>query len=424
MASAAVGVADAQTQTIDFNEARLQSGQSLFADKRYLDSIDQFRVAAFGYLNQPGALSNTLARMVLAQVAAGRLADADATIQRFLEIQRRFPSYPPPGLDGAAEGDFRAVLLRRVPEATLLGLPSLAPLVETEEQKIARLPEPARRKALEAASRRDPNSVVWPLALARDALDRSDAKEAEKWAAKALSIQPSNPEGLALRARARALRGQFAPAKADVAAIPAAALEKRPELYGDVLVVMVESGDWAGAEDASRLVPDRIAGRPDVVRARQKLASQRPRLSQAPPAPAPPQQAAGRPSPTPPSATAPAAPSSSREVLAESRRLVASGKAVEALRALAEALKSDPGNRDLRLAFLEAACLSGAYSEGATQVALVAPFGDAEAPSMFYAAVVLYETGKTDEARGYMRRAMPKVTGVLVDEYSRKILGQ
>ena len=42
---------------------------------------------------------------------------------------------------------------------------------------------------------------------------------------------------------------------------------------------------------------------------------------------------------------------------------------------------------------------------------------------MFYAAVVLYETGNEDEARGYLKRAMPRVSGPLVDEYSRKILG-
>ncbi len=424
----------AAAPTGDFNEARLQSGQSLYAEKRYLEAIDQFRVAAFGYLNEPGPLSNTLARLALAQTAAARPADADATIQRFLEVQRRFPAYPPPGLEGAAQADFRALLLRRVPEATLLGLPSLAGLVETEEQKIARLPPAERRRALEAASRRDPNSLVWPLALARDAVDRSDGKDAEKWAAKALGLDPSNPDGLALRARARVLRGQTAPAKADVAAIPAAALEKRPQLYGDVLVVLVESGDWAGADEASRHIPEAVANRPDVARARQKLASERPqRVAQAPrttPPPAttpqPQSPAARRPNPTPAPVAVPAAaaPSSSREVLAESRRLVAAGKAAEAQRALAEALKADPGNRDLRLALLEAACLSGSYREGATQVAIVAPFADAEAPSMFYAAVVLYETGRTDEARGYMQRAMPKVSGVLVDEYSKKILGQ
>lgn len=430
--SSAVVAAVAAAPTGDFNEARLQSGQSLYAEKRYLEAIDQFRVAAFGYLNQPGPLSNTLARLALAQTGAGRPADADATIQRFLEVQRRFPAYPPPGLDGAAQADFRALLLRRVPEATLLGFPSLAGLVETEEQKIARLPPAERRRALEAASRREPNSVVWPLALARDAVDRSDGKDAEKWAAKALSLDPSNPDGLALRARARVLRGQTAPAKADVAAIPPAALEKRPELYGDVLVVLVESGDWAGADDASRHLPESVANRPDVARARQKLSSERPqRVAQAPrttPPPAPPAQpqspAARRPNPTPAPAPAAVAHPNSREVLAESRRLVAAGKAVEAQRALAEALKADPGNRDLRLALLEAACLSGSFREGATQVAIVAPFADAEAPSMFYAAVVLYETGKTDEARGYMQRAMPKVSGVLVDEYSKKILGQ
>ncbi len=103
--------------------------------------------------------------------------------------------------------------------------------------------------------------------------------------------------------------------------------------------------------------------------------------------------------------------------------MISAGRAADAQKALSEALTADPDNRELRLALLEAACLARAYSEGAAQVTLVTPFVESEAPSMFYAAVVLYETGKTDEARGYLRRAMPRVAGPLVDEYSKKILG-
>ena len=98
------------------------------------------------------------------------------------------------------------------------------------------------------------------------------------------------------------------------------------------------------------------------------------------------------------------------------------GKAGDAEKALSEALKTDPGNRDLRLALLEATCLSRSYQKGAAQIALLAPFNEAEAAPMFYAAVVLYETGHGSEARGYLERALPRVSGPLVDEYSKKIL--
>jgi protein involved in temperature-dependent protein secretion len=91
---------------------------------------------------------------------------------------------------------------------------------------------------------------------------------------------------------------------------------------------------------------------------------------------------------------------------------------------LLEALRSEPNNRELRLALLEASCLSGAWSRGTEQIPLVTPFTQQEALPMFYAAVVLYETGRAEEARGYMERALPRVSGPFVDEYAKKILGR
>ena len=87
-------------------------------------------------------------------------------------------------------------------------------------------------------------------------------------------------------------------------------------------------------------------------------------------------------------------------------------------------MQSDATNRDLRLALLEAACLGRAYPTAAAQIPLVQPFSESEAPSMFYAAVVLYETGRVEDAQSYLKRARNRVSGPLVDEYSRKILGQ
>jgi len=112
------------------------------------------------------------------------------------------------------------------------------------------------------------------------------------------------------------------------------------------------------------------------------------------------------------------------DTLAESRRLVKSGRAAEAEKLLGEALKREPENRELRLAMLEASCLSGAWNRAAEQVARVSPLSESEAPSMFYAAVALYETGRPEEAKGYLQRSLPNVSGPLVDEYSKKILGR
>ena len=437
----------------DFNASRLRAGEDLYAEKRYDEAIDQFRVAAFGYLDQPAALSNCLIRLSLAQSAAGKTADAEATLLRFLELERSSASYPPAGLTPEIAAEFRSLLLKRVPEATLLSIPSLASLVETEEQKLAHLPAAQRRTALEARARKEPGSPTWPIAIAREALERGDAKDAEQWATKALAIQSNQPEALAIRARARIARGDCPGALHDLGALPPSEVERRPELNADRFVCLVEVGDWPAAEGAAATLPPSLSRRPDVARATQKLASDKQRRASgpastsasasAPKAPAAPPPAAPTPvpakqaqggaaKPAPAAATAPPAAekpradpaAQSRAALDESRRLVYAGRATEAERLLSSALQSDATNRDLRLALLEAACLGRAYPTAAAQIPLVQPFSESEAPSMFYAAVVLYETGQVEDAQSYLKRARNRVSGPLVDEYSRKILGQ
>ncbi len=273
----------ASAAPVDFNQARLDSGKFLYDEKRYLEAIDQFRIAAFGFLSRPDRLSASLARLSLAQTAASRPDDADATLGRFVELQRRFPTYPPPDLEPERQAEFRALLLKRVQEATLLGIPSLAGLVEIRAAEDRELPPAERRKALEAAARRDPSSAVWPVALARDAAQRGDWKEAERWAGTAITLEPSNADAIALRARARVMRGELAQARADLSVLPASELAKRPELYADVFVTGVDAGDWAVAADALPKIPANLTTRPDVAKAQQKLAAERQRQAAQPP---------------------------------------------------------------------------------------------------------------------------------------------
>jgi len=442
----------ASAQSPDFSEARLSAGQEAYREKRALDAIDQFRIAGFGFLERPSLLSETLARLALAYAAAGRTEEVEATLTRFLQVERRFACYGKVKLEPDVRAEFHSLLLQRVPQATLVSHPALTGLVETQEQKIAKLPSRERRKALEAAFRRDPGNVVWPLMLAREAAEREDHKRAVRWTGEVLKRDAENADALALRAHARAARRECAAALADVKALPESELARRPEIHADRFVCLVESGDWAGAEAAAKLVPEKLLLRSDVIRAEEKLAAERSRRGRetagnAGGAHSSPENRRDRPESAPPPAAPAAAPKgpaagaeeagkkpeenpapplsrATPEVLADSRRLVAARKVVEAQEILLEALRSEPANRELRLALLEASCLSRAWDRGVEQLSYVSPFSEEEAAPMFYAAVVLYETGRTEEARKYIESALPRLSGPFVDEYARKILGR
>lgn len=357
-------------QSEDFYETRLRAGQEAYRQKLAVEAVDQLRIAAFGFLDRPSLLSESLARLALAQAAASRSADVDATLSRFLGVERQFAPYAQIKLEPDAKTEFQSLLLQRVPQTTLLSLAGLAGLVETEEQKIVKLPSRERRRALEALFRREPGNAAWPLGLAREAAERQAHKDVERWAGQALRVDAGNSEALALRAHARAARRECAEALSDLKALPQAELGARPELHADRFVCLVERKDWAGAEGTFKLIPAKLMLRSDVARAERELAAERARRNK---------ENAG---------SAGAAAKSSERIGADRPERIAA-----------------------------------AWKRGTEQLPLVSPFTDAEAIPMFYAAVVLFETGRAEEARDYMTRALLRVSGPFVDEYARKILG-
>jgi hypothetical protein len=63
------------------------------------------------------------------------------------------------------------------------------------------------------------------------------------------------------------------------------------------------------------------------------------------------------------------------------------------------------------------------WNLGATQVAALKPFRESEPVYMFYAAVVLFETRRSTEARDLMQRALPRIIrSAYVDYYAKRIL--
>ena len=263
---------------------------------------------------------------------------------------------------------------------------------------------------MEAAARQDPASAVWAVALAREAADRGDWKETERcggtrpWRSSRTTGRAGGPgqgPGHARRARRRA---------PDLTSCPPPSWTSGPSST-PTCSLRVEASDWTAADAAAaRDSAGRCRGRMSRRLSRSSTPSGSAAPERRPPLSAPGGRAARENRFRPPTRPASFQPAQCRRAQQgsppESRRW--SRRAGPSRRArLSDALKADPNNRELRLALLEAACLCRSYRDGAVQVPLVAPFNDAEAPSMFYAAVVLFETGKPDEARGYLKRAMP-----------------
>jgi tetratricopeptide (TPR) repeat protein len=156
----------------DFYSSRLIEGRIAFQAGKAAEAATLLRIACFGLLDHPPALSEGLAWLALAQTKDGRTAEADATLSRFLEVEKRFAAYPSVTLPLAVRTDFEGLLVRRLPQGVLLSIPTLASLVEPEEKKIARL-RLERKRSKEAAL---PEPVPTAVPAAPPPPDREEAK--------------------------------------------------------------------------------------------------------------------------------------------------------------------------------------------------------------------------------------------------------
>ena len=392
LVAAATGYAPAARGTDDFYQARLQEGRIALQTGSVAEAADLLRIGCFGLMDQPLLHSEGLVWLTIAQDRLNRAADADATLRRFLDVEKRFAVYDRLPLTAETKKEFEAILVRRLPPEAFR-LPALARFVETEEQKLEKLSPKERRKAYEAKAAAEPANAAWPALVARLALEQGQAKDAAQWAGRALEIDAANVDARRTRAAALFARRDFAGALADLDALPPAALEASPALRADRFVCLAAEKQWEPAREAVKGLPEDQLARADVAAAARKV-------------PAPPAPVAGPPEETPVVATA-AAP--------------APAAGAPAAAAGAPAPRSE--GRDQLKARLEAACMASDWPAVVAHARAMEPFRDGEEPSMFYAAVGLYETGKKDEARALMERARPRISATpFVNYYAERLL--
>src|SRR5262245_18864962 len=71
----------------------IEQGKQHYRDRRFVDAVQEFRVARFMTLHDPPVHEETLARLVLAEEAAGMKAERDQTLQRFIEAEDKFEAF-------------------------------------------------------------------------------------------------------------------------------------------------------------------------------------------------------------------------------------------------------------------------------------------------------------------------------------------
>jgi hypothetical protein len=97
----------------DFYARRLELGKQAFAAGKPADAAEELRVACFGMVDAPAALTECVARLVLAQEGAGRTADANATMDRFLKLEKRFGLFAGTALEPPLKAGFRDLVKKR-----------------------------------------------------------------------------------------------------------------------------------------------------------------------------------------------------------------------------------------------------------------------------------------------------------------------
>ncbi len=144
LALAPTFILGAATPADDFYLVRLQAGKAEAAAGRPYEAIDDLKIATFGFLDQPVLLVEGLSRLALAQAAAGRGEEAEATLRRMVEIEKAYSGWAQADL----EPETRAAVVSLVGKklgadaAKLLTAPPVPAAVPTAVPKAVSTPVP------------------------------------------------------------------------------------------------------------------------------------------------------------------------------------------------------------------------------------------------------------------------------------------
>ena len=412
----------AQSEIDPFYQRRLDAGKAAWANGDYYQAVDDLRIAAFGLLDDLDVLSETLARLAVAQQAAGMTEESIETVRRFVDVEEVAAAFPSYALEAGVESALETLIRTSVPNERLSEVRSLSRFYTSDEDRVMGLSGRAKTRALEESVAKDPGNSRWYLLLANDALERRSMRDAATWIDRGLEAIPRDRGLLQMRADLHL--------RADDCEAAWRTVEGMIPFPGDlgesIFLCLTREGNGQLASNVLlQLEKSNFPLSPAAERARDDLrrtVEAAPAAKAAAPAekPLPPiidEEPARRSEPV-------AQPQTESDVIAEARALATAGRVAEGKEMLL-GISGAQNSRDLDLALLEAAVLSADWPLARQKIRTLTPFQRSEPASVFYAAVTLYESDRRDDARRLFEYARPRISdSELVTRYERLILAE
>lgn len=257
-----------------FYTSLLRDGMHAYDRKDYATAAHDLRLACFGMLDDPKALTDCLARLALAQDRAEDVEGFRDTFRRLTEVEERFATYSQGALVPELRSALDQRLAARIPASTLESIPAFRgivrkPAAPAPVETVA--PAPAVPQPISAAER-DQMARVRKLLDAPKSSTR-DLKQAYQLARGVAEAHPEakDAQHLAGEAAYRLSNWSEAASWFRRGGDPG---EDEPELLFYLAVSLYKLGDQAGAAATMKRAVPRLQKTPFVEEYEKKILGQ------------------------------------------------------------------------------------------------------------------------------------------------------
>ena len=196
----------------------------LFEDGRFslergdhTSATNSLRLACFGHLDEVEALAHCLSYLAVAEAESGAEEEFLQTVQRILEVERRFRVFSKIKLDPAIQARLEEHLYEKVPYETVRDIPVFSGAARRQlEDRILGMPMKERRPRLVELLAEEPNNLSWRILMAEVDLASENFAAAVAGADQVLLRDSELLKAICIRAQARAALGDCEAALQDL----------------------------------------------------------------------------------------------------------------------------------------------------------------------------------------------------------------